>query len=314
MPEFDKVQFVARLLFSLPTNDALQIFRRLSVEDVKTIVDQLQHEASEVALSLDGSFDSASDPISDRSSKVGSSDSRFDFFLHLAPQIRCRVLQDESPAMIAKALSLLEPEPARETMKLLPITTRELTIRKICAQEAVTEKDVTQICSVLKQKLRRILHTATDEVAETQAEIDKIDAKRLKSSLADLDVQNFAGSEPVQGGESRDPSTNNSTSKHSLVGIGRLTQMTDAQVKAVLKQCDTSVWAPAIKNAPVAIQQKVMNCMAPAAVGLLKIEIEKLGNIGPKEEQSARQAVVHTAFRIATSSEFIAERREPKAA
>jgi len=216
--------------------------------------------------------------------------------------------------MIAKTLSLLDPEPARETMKLLPIATRELTIRKICAQEPVTERDVTQICSVIKQKLRRRLLAKTNELTEAQAEIDRIDAKRLKHSLPSPSVQNFPSSEPIQGGESKDPSTGNFVSKNSLVGIGRLTQMTDEQVKAVLRKCDTSVWAPAIKNAPEAIQQKVMNCMAPAAVGLLKIEIEKLDNLKPKQEQLARQIVVHAAFRIATSSEFLPDQQVPKAA
>lgn len=87
----------------------------------------------------------------------------------------------------------------------------------------------------------------------------------------------------------------------SLAGMKRFATLTDDQIKAVLKHSDTSFWAPALKNAPASIQQKIMSCMAPAAVGLLKIEIDKLGDVNQRDEKLARERIIHTAFRLATN-------------
>lgn len=87
----------------------------------------------------------------------------------------------------------------------------------------------------------------------------------------------------------------------SLVGMKRFATLTDDEIKAILKHCDTSLWAPALKNAPVAIQLKIMSCMAPAAAELLKVEIEKIGDVSQPKEKQAREGVIHTAFRVASN-------------
>ena len=86
----------------------------------------------------------------------------------------------------------------------------------------------------------------------------------------------------------------------SLVSIKRFATLTDGEIKAILKHCDTSFWAPALKNAPVAIQQKIVNCMAPAAAELLIVEIEKIGDVSQQEEKLARKGVIQTASRLAS--------------
>lgn len=102
--------------------------------------------------------------------------------------------------------------------------------------------------------------------------------------------------------------------KNSLAGMNRFTRLTDDEIKEILKHCDTSFWAPALKNAPATIQQKIMNCMAPVAVGLLKVEIDKLEDISQMEEKIAREKIVHVAFQLATTGQIMLERRTNEAA
>ena len=95
----------------------------------------------------------------------------------------------------------------------------------------------------------------------------------------------------------------------SLAGMKRFATLTDDQIKAILKHCDTSLWAPALKNTPVAIQQKIMNCMAPAAAELLKVEIDEIGDVNRQEEEQAREGVIDTAFRLATNGHILHQKR-----
>ncbi len=114
--------------------------------------------------------------------------------------------------------------------------------------------------------------------------------------------------------ESNDSYETDDQANSSLAGMKRFALLSDDEIRAILKHCDTSFWAPALKNAPVAIKQKIMNCMAPAAVGLLKLEIDKLGSINKQDEKRARQGIVHTAFRLATGGQIMIEPRSNEAA
>jgi len=95
----------------------------------------------------------------------------------------------------------------------------------------------------------------------------------------------------------------------SMTDMKPFIALTDDEIKIVLKHCDTSFWAPALKNAPVSIQQKIMSCMAPAAAGLLKVEIDKVCDINKWDEKLARQNIIQTAIRLAAKDQSAPQSR-----
>ena len=96
------------------------------------------------------------------------------------------------------------------------------------------------------------------------------------------------------------PDANRQTIR-SLTEMNCFATLADDEIKTILKHCDTSFWAPALKNSPPAIQQKIMNCMAPVAARLLKIEIDKVGSVNEQEEKLAREGIMHAAIHLATN-------------
>ena len=178
-PKLDKLEFIARLLFKLPPKDALPIFRRLSADDVKTILDQLKRETPNV-----------------------------------------------SPSK-----------------------------------------------------------------SDQQTPVEQKTLNGVPQDHAELDLDELVAAE-----------------KTSLIGIANLLQLTDVEIKTVLEHCDTSFWAPALKNANKTIQQKIMNCMAPPVVGLLKVEIERLDKVSLREEQLARLGIVQIACRLGNSGQITWDR------
>ena len=102
---------------------------------------------------------------------------------------------------------------------------------------------------------------------------------------------------------------------NGVADMKRLATLTDDEIKAILKHCDTSFWAPALKNAPVAIQQKIMNCMAPVAAKWLKTEIDEIGIVNEQEEKLAREGIIQATFRLATNGYITQQQtQEPEVA
>jgi len=89
------------------------------------------------------------------------------------------------------------------------------------------------------------------------------------------------------------------TLKHSVFGIERLKTFSDLDVKTVLKNVDTSCWAPAIKNADPELIDKILSNMAESPRELLSLEIAEIGHVESAQQDEARRNIVKTVLKLA---------------
>ena len=161
--------------------------------------------------------------------------------------------------------------------------------------------------------------TLLDQIKEETRESKELSVREssmLKSQIATtrqlnranehrLQIDEFKKQESFRFEDCQSPNKPIGQTSNSPADMIRLATLTDCEIKTMLQHCDTSLWAPALKNAPATIQQKIMNCMAPAAARLLKVEMAKFGDINQQEEKLAREGIIHTAVRLATNGHIM---------
>lgn len=224
------------------------------------------------------------------------------FLADLNRQTRCRVLQPETASDIAKALSTLQPEVAADTLDGFDSDLRSTVIQWMTQSEEVLPEDVIQLRLILMNNLNRI------QVMQGHSSLTlAISRRRLPTDLLENDLEKL-----VSKNDSRNSVSMQSLG--SLPGMEFLSGLTKNDIQAVLQHTDTSWWAPALKNAPVQVQQEVFDCMAAEPATLLSNEIEHLPEVPPRDEGAARNKIVASALKLASQGEILVGRQFAKAA
>ena len=224
------------------------------------------------------------------------------FLQDLAVDTRCRVLYSEAAGDIAIALAVLPTKTAAETLDSLDPALRSAVIECMAKSEEFEPEDVVQIRLVLMRNLNRI--QTMDRHSSLTLSIAR---RRLPLDLLDVDWN----------ATSRDVDTSKpaiANGQPPLLGMDRLSGLTEQDIRAVLQHTDTSLWAPALKNASSQIQQHVLGYMASEPARLLQIEIDQLSEVSQYDETNARNQIVASALKLASQGQVLTDGRSGKAA
>ncbi len=305
----------AVVLSSLPNQQAALVLSRLEPNDVKTVLDAITRlddvSASQITAALqrlateaqrwrsgDEEVDSSIDlirrsvdealatPPSDLERTVESG-KPFGFLVDVIPMIRLHLLEDEHPKNIAIVLSMLPPDIASQTMKGLDPALRVSVLKRICEIEELNGEEVTHLSFALKLRLNKLLNSRQRKTigVNLAASLLSCSDEYTQESL----ITHMGQMDPDLAGKL----------ERSVFKIDRLAALSTDEMRVVLKNIDTSVWAPALKNAPSSLKSKIYDAMASRPAELLAHEIDQIGYVDGAIEDLARQNVIQVVFRLA---------------
>jgi len=307
-----QLKHAALLIEALPKSDAVKLLSRLTPEQVSAVlaafrtIDASDHrelsdaivrfsraaaesapnatkDAAEVTFSCN-SQDATKRDIADslptialpRHQKPATETNPFDFLLNVDHHLRVIALATASPRDIAIVLSALPPKTSSATLASFSNQQQRCDVmRQVCLIGEITESDLAELRFSIGQNLKKAL---ADETA--------IAEKKLAIATC-----------------SGVPTSN--SAEQSITTIERIDALSDGQIKTILQSCDTSLWAPALKNAPVRVREKIFKCMAKTPASLLKMEIQQLPPVNSREEVIARQRIVKTVYDLASDGQIL---------
>lgn len=318
----------AIVLSSLPTSQAAQLLSRLDSSDVKRVLeasDQLDHiSAEQITDSLNqlqsetrrfelANLGSESVEIAEAKLQIEKalavvppalalsreSQQPFSFLAEAIPALRRLVLADEHPRNIAIVLSLFAPGLASQTMSTLDPNQQISVLKRMCELDEIHDADVTELVYSLRMRLNKLLNSRIGKSAGVDSAADLLscsDAATREALLVHV--------------EQSDPDLAK-TLERSVFGVERLCRFTDRDIKTVLKNVDTSYWAPALKNASAVLVDKILNNMALAPRDLLSYEIAEIGYVDSAQEDTARRNIVNAVLDLARQGKVNVQSRGP---
>lgn len=304
----------ALVLKTLPTMQAAKVIARLEPNDIKSVLDAVEgldeSSASYLSDAVDRlrsetdswkrvggnheGLDEANRKIEDLlerepvNSERASQEAPFEFLCDMVPVVRAHVLQDEHPRNIAIALSQMPPKVASETMKSFDdCQLRVSVLKRMCELDEVNREEMVQLEFALRQRLKNLLF-ARD-----------LDGDGLETAIKMLSCSDAPSRESLLGHFNQvDPDLANKIQR-SVFGVEKLEELSKEELQVVLRNVDTSSWAPALKNASSSVQQKVYSAMAPPVIELLQREIDELGIVDRALEDLSRQNIVEAILELA---------------
>ncbi len=213
-------------------------------------------------------------------------DHPFGFLVHALPMVRDHLLEDEHPKNIAIVLSTMPPEIASECMKSLEPMTRVSVLRRICELNELPQEEISQLSFTLKLRFKKMMNTPHHMQMGMQAAAELLscsDSGSQETLLAFISQS--------------DPDLAHKLSQ-SVIKIEDLETMEDSEIKILLAHVDTSCWAPTLKNAPLAVQQKILANMADRPAEMLNYEIQTIGMVDEHLQQLASQQVINCIVRL----------------
>ncbi len=318
----------AIIIHSLPRPQSARILSQLEMSDIDDVLDAIDQieelTAEEIALAT-GQFSAATGcstrPIArqkrleaaqvvDRRSTsgraahgtnfradVGNSavvesdsidlDTRFGFIADASPLERTRLLRDEHPRNIAIVLAELPVGVASGIVNELEPVLRVSVLRRLCDTELPSDDDVTQLVYMLKLRYNKLVNQ--------QFSRSGIECAANVISCTDPDTREVL----IEQIRSSDPELACRLSQ-SIFNFDDLVMLDDAQIKMLLRQTDTSLWAPALKNATFETRKKVLHNMASVAGRVLSEEISLIGNVNEPVANRARREIVAQVLKLFT--------------
>jgi flagellar motor switch protein FliG len=289
----------ALLIEALPKSDAVKLLARLEPDQVKAVFAAFRtidsSDRGELAAAVarfsqaattrqsikrdhisEVSLPIAKKVLPDPDGEATKKPHPFDFLINADHHLRVIALETVSPKDIAIVLSSLPPKTSSATLASLSNQQQRCDVmRQLCFIGEITESDLVELRFSIGQNLKRVLVAAT-AVAEEQL--------ALTDSSADIV---------------------DDANQRSMTTIERLDALSDEQIKTIMQSCDTSLWAPALKNAPTRVREKIFNCMASVPASLLKLEIQQLPSVNDIDEVIARQQIVKTVFDLASNGQIL---------
>lgn len=306
----------AVVLNSLPKQQAALVLSRLEPSDIKTVLDAIKrlddvsalqissaldrlvaetkrwrsgenHELPEKLEEVRQSVDDALATPRTNLERSTESDKPFGFLIDVIPMVRLHLLEDEHPKNIAIVLSMLPPDIASTTMKGLDQALRVSVLKRVCEIEELEVEEVAELSFALRLRLKKLLNSR-------QRKTIGVDLAANLLSCSDEGTQNalltFMGQ--------TDPDLAVKLQR-SVFKIERLESLAVHELRLIMRNVDTSVWAPALKNAPASLKSRIYDCMAARPAELLAHEIDQIGYVEGPIEDLARQNVVQAVLRLA---------------
>lgn len=301
---------------SLSTDNAARVLSRLEPEDIKSVLsaisqlkkstplevrESIERFASEAGAEINcgrhsGGIDSTepnskeTNILSYRSvSTTCDSELPFSFLETVSDDTKLQLLQDEHPRNIALVLSCVQPQTASDLISALDSVLRVSVLKRICELEELDPEEVAYLGFEIKSRLDKLN-------GHDQEQALGIDVASRVLSGVDETVQYSLLAEINQS----DPDMARFL-KDSVVVFEDLERLNLEELKLVLSHLDTSVWAPALKNANSSLQVRVFDVLAEKPAELLAMEMDQMDSVDHRSQQTARKTVIKAMLGLSRS-------------
>jgi len=291
----------ALLLQSLPKAQAARLISRLEARELKVVYKAMQHLSPQDRAQCDAVLDAFLQQLSaersgarratghrstDSSNQAPTGYDPFRFFVDLAPELQTRLLKVEHPRNIALVLSFLPTAMASRVLATLDIELRISVIRRLCSIDDFNPDEVDRLAQDIRRRLDSLLSRNDKKrggVSVVTRLLSCVDPDTCESILTYLD-----GNDPDLAGQI----------KSQVFSFQRIADLPDDQIKTILKNVDTSCWAPALKRCSLKVQRKILSNLAQRPAQLLSMELANMHPVGPEICRQAQSHVVQTCLSL----------------
>jgi flagellar motor switch protein FliG len=304
----------AIILKSLPKRQAASILSRLEAADIQTVLDAIKNldqvTADQIMESLERLHQESRrwktepaeklvvDQLLDAANLganfvgeappagINDTDHPFGFLVDAIPPVRDHLLEDEHPQNIAIVLSTFPPEMASTTMKSLDPVTRVSVLKRLCELDELDQAAVAQLSYALKLRYRKLMNKQQYKKPGMQSAVAMLSCSDPQTQETMFALLNQS-----------DPDLAENLLRR-VIKLEDLAALKATEIKAVLRNVDTSCWAPALKKAPLAIQKKFLDNMGQRPAELLSQEMANIGDVDESMSHLARKQIINVALKL----------------
>lgn len=301
---------------SLSTDYVARVLSRLDAKDIKSVlvaISQLKKVAPLVVKDSIERFSSEAGAEINRRNQLGGavlsnphsrqtndiscrsvnttweSDLQFSFFETLSHETKLRLLQDEHPRNIALVLSCVKPETAADLISSFDSVLRVSVVKRICELEEIDPEEIAELCFEIKSRLDKL------SGLEKESAVGFDVASRVLSGI-DETVQSSLLVEIDQA----DPDLARFL-KNSVIVFEDLEKLDSDDLTLMLSELDTTIWAPALKNASSSLQVRVFDVLAEKTAKLLATEMDQMDCVDHPAQKAARKTVTKAMLDLSLS-------------
>lgn len=305
----------AVLLSSLPQQQAAMVLSRLESKEQQVVLDEISRLNSQTGKQITGAIhqfvsdaqrwklsddtvgelDSLSQELRSavqNSRPSGDSEEAFKFIVDSDPKIRDHLLRDEHPRNVAIILSLLPPEIASDAMRNLEPAARFSVVKRLCELEDVDEEEVSGLAYALKLRLKKMMgvwHKNNHRIKFAAELLSCSDPLLQETMLEQLNQTDPDLADRLE---------------QTVFKFEKIQNLRRDEMRALLKDVDTSCWAPALKHASLNVTSFVLSCMAKRPALIVQQEMDRIGDVDSITQDHARQQVVKSVIKLARTGQI----------
>ncbi len=213
------------------------------------------------------------------------------FLRHVDPQLLSQLIVDEHPEDIALVLVELPADLAAGLLQSFDSILRFSVLRRMCRLEKPNAHRGEELAFQLKLRLQQKLGSRAELPAASQRKgleaaaraVSLVQPRERRELLQQLRVvDGDLGAEVA----------------NQVFEFERLSELSDAQIRLLLKRANTAWWAPALLSTTPDVRERILKCFAKPAAAILKREMKALGEVSQQVAQRAQQEIVATWIRL----------------
>ncbi|WP_146809392.1 MULTISPECIES: flagellar motor switch protein FliG [Aneurinibacillus] len=220
----------------------------------------------------------------------------FDFARKADPAQVLNFIQNEHPQTIALVLSYLEPEQSAAILSALPQERQAEVARRIALMESTSPEVISQVESVLEQKLSSTVvqdYTQAGGIEAVVNMLNNVDRSTERVILDTLEIQ--------------DPELAEEIKKRMFV-FEDIVVLDDRSIQRVIRDVENADLMLALKVANEEVRSVVFRNMSKRMADTFKEEMEYMGPVRLRDVEEAQTRIVATIRRLEESGEIIIAR------
>ncbi len=292
------LRLAAVVLKALPKAQAAKVLQRLDPPELRSLFNAVkrlgQPSYNDVESTLDALESAANELRSLETNSVRGPDVRnesaavrpFQYLKQVPTESVLQLLADEHPRNIAIVLMGLAADQASEVLKGLEPALRVSVLKRLCDNDHADSEEVAQLNFILRSRLKK---QTTDDYYDTEglAVAVKVLSCADKNTREELLIHiGQTDAELAKKLES------------AVFYFDDIQGLSNRDIKIVLENIDTALWAPALRRSSLAVQTHVLRNMAETPAHYLNHEISAIDVIDEQLAKYAQQQVIKTIIRL----------------
>lgn len=210
----------------------------------------------------------------------------FGFLLEASNSIRFQLVRNEHPRNVAVVLSFLPTDSASRLLRQFEANERVAILRRLCQIEKFEIPAVAELSKRLHEKLYKLIQaenfnrTGVDVASKLMSVVD---SETRTVVLDALGQENQELGAAVQ---------------EHLLRFENIADLSDKEIKLVLDEVDTALWAPALVTASQTLKRKVLSNFNERPRSILKREIASIHLPDPGVVENAQLQIMLIVMKL----------------